>query len=274
MPELFAHIYLLIFGKLAVGGLLSLAIPPFAEMERGFYKSTAAVYLMCGIFMALGDASLFAGDAAFRPHVVEVGAWITFCVFFSLYLISLYVEVPVLRSRSFPISILVGVFALALAGWRLAPIEASGPAGLVMASWMLTGAAVTGAAASGMLLGHWYLIDTGLDLAPMNRMTAFYRSCLRWEVIVVLLGGAAAFFWPGQPWQRGFNELGTGLDFWLIGGRFAAWGLAFLLGYLIRRTLDIPHTMAATGLFYIAALVVAVGEIIAHYLLFRTGLAL
>jgi hypothetical protein len=274
VPELFAHIYLLIFGKLAVGGLLSLAIPPFAEMERGFYKSSAAVYLVCGIFMAVGDASLMNSDAAFRPHAVEVLAWSAFCLTFSAYLISLYVEVPLVRARSFTISIVLGLFALTVAGFRLAPADAAGPAGLIAATWIVAGAAVTGAATSGMLLGHWYLIDTGLDLAPLNRMTAFYRTCLRWEVGLIAVGVIVAMLWPGQPWQTGFAELGTGLNLWLVIGRIFAWGLAFMLGSLIRRTLDIPHTMAATGLFYIAALVVAVGEIVSHYLLFRTGLTL
>ena len=47
-----------------------------------------------------------------------------------------------------------------------------------------------------------------------------------------------------------------------------------VLMHLIGRTLAIPQTMAATGLFYIQALVVAVGEICGHWLLFRTGLPL
>ena len=35
MEILFAHTYLCLFGKLAVGGLLSLAVPPFFDLERG-----------------------------------------------------------------------------------------------------------------------------------------------------------------------------------------------------------------------------------------------
>jgi len=43
---------------------------------------------------------------------------------------------------------------------------------------------------------------------------------------------------------------------------------------MIRRTLDVPQTMAATGLFYIAVLAVLVGEMLGRFILFRTGLPL
>jgi hypothetical protein len=60
----------------------------------------------------------------------------------------------------------------------------------------------------------------------------------------------------------------------LVVGRIVAWVLAAILLLLIRKTLEIPQTMAATGLFYIEALVGAVGQILALWLLFRTGLPL
>jgi len=50
--------------------------------------------------------------------------------------------------------------------------------------------------------------------------------------------------------------------------------LTGVLFILIEKTLEIPQTMAATGLFYIAALGAAVGEIASHWLLFRTGIPL
>ena len=37
----FSACFLLVFGQLAVGGLAALAVPPFAMLERGFYKSSA-----------------------------------------------------------------------------------------------------------------------------------------------------------------------------------------------------------------------------------------
>jgi hypothetical protein len=44
------------------------------------------------------------------------------------------------------------------------------------------------------------------------------------------------------------------------------------LAYMIWRTLQIPHTMAATGLFYIALLGVFVGEILGRQILTLSSL--
>jgi hypothetical protein len=43
---------------------------------------------------------------------------------------------------------------------------------------------------------------------------------------------------------------------------------------MIWKTLQIPQTMAATGLFYIAILSVLVGELMSRFILFRTSLPL
>ena len=51
-------------------------------------------------------------------------------------------------------------------------------------------------------------------------------------------------------------------------GPVAALGVA----WLIHRTLQIPQTMAATGLFYIAILAVLVGEMLGRLILLRTSL--
>ena len=53
-------------------------------------------------------------------------------------------------------------------------------------------------------------------------------------------------------------------------GPIAALGVA----WLIHRTLQIPQTMAATGLFYIAILAVLVGEMLGRLILCRTSLPL
>jgi hypothetical protein len=61
----------------------------------------------------------------------------------------------------------------------------------------------------------------------------------------------------------------------LLGMRLVLGPLAsLLLAYMIWRTLQIPQTMAATGLFYIATLAAVVGEFLGRFILFRTALPL
>ncbi len=273
METLFAHTYLHLFGKFAVGGLLAMAVPPFAEMERGFYKSTGAVWLVTAFIMSGGETSLFLADD--DQGVVGLGgllAWWLFTGIFSVYYLTLYVDWPLLRARSFPLAVFTGLIAVAITAAGYRPVSAMVLAGIPYATASATGACVVGGAATGMLLGHWYLIDTGLDLAPLKRMLAFFRYAFVIHVVTVLAGLAILALWPGGPLSEGFAAATGDRFVWLTLGRISAWGLTALLIFLIKRTLDIPQTMAATGLLYIAALVVAVGEIISHWLLFRTGL--
>ena len=58
-------------------------------------------------------------------------------------------------------------------------------------------ALLLGAAATGMLLGHWYLIDRDLSLQPLEQTLALYRRCLELQVgllvvMTLLLGVAGA----------------------------------------------------------------------------------
>ncbi len=273
MESLFAHTYLLLFGKLAAGGLLALAVPPFAMMERGFYKSTAVVYLALALIIATGEASLYLH--AGKTQVVslgEVALWVLFAVAFSAYCISLFLESGVLRARTFPVAVTLGFVAVAVTTYGYKPEGSSAVLGIpfVLSNW--AGAALAGGTATGMLLGHWYLIESNLDLAPLHRMLRFVSLALRCDVAFVAAGLLLIWWWPGGPLEGGLNAAFGGTFVWLTVGRVVSWALAGTLVVLIGKTLAIPQTMAATGLFYIAALVVAVGEILSHWLLFRTGL--
>lgn len=273
----FAHTYLFLFGKLAAGGLLSLAVPPFFELERGFFRSTGAVYLAAAFLMVLGLAALrlqYAGAGAAAGSATAMTLWAVFLLIFAAYYLTLFVELPFLRARLFPLAVLTGFAAVGSTAATYVPAGVSVAAVIPFALSACAGAGLVGAGVSGMLLGHWYLIETDLDLAPLTRMLAFCRGCLVAEVACVLFGVSVVWLWPGSPWRDGFAALLGGRYAWLVAGRLAAWGLAGFLLLLIRKTLAIPQTMAATGLFYIEALVGAVGQILALWLLFRTGLPL
>ena len=275
MEILFAHTYLILFGKLAVGGLLALAVPPFFDVERGFYKSTAAVYLALGYLMFTGEAYLLARYRA--AHVVMPAGLISWGIFvslFSAYVLTLFVERPAIRARVFPAAVLSGFIALAVTGWAYVPANVALAAGIPFAAALWTGAAAAGAAVTGMLLGHWYLIETGLDLLPLRRMLAFCKICVRAEIAAVSIAVVTLWLWPSGPWHEAFAAAFGERFVLLVVGRVAMWCAALVLLQLIERTLAIPQTMAATGLFYIQALTIAVGEILGHWLLFRTGLPL
>ena len=280
MEMFFAHTYLLLLGKLAIGGLLSLAVPPFIQVGGGFYTSTAAVYLAAAWLMFGGDLSLYLSQGCNGPvALLPLAAWGLFATLFSAYYLTLFIELPVLRAKLFPVAVGAGALALAFGAAQYRPETASWATAALYIVVLWTGAAVLGAAVTSMLLGHWYLIDTGLDLAPFRSMLAFCRRCLIGEVATVLLVAlllsllALLTTEAGSHWQEAAGSLWPRYGF-LLAVRGLAWAMAAGLLLMAARTLAIPQTMAATGLFYLEALVVLVGQIAGHWLLFRTGLPL
>jgi len=92
-------------------------------------------------------------------------------------------------------------------------------------------------------------------------------QCLFYLVAALLLylaGNAASVTALDRLWQRHSTLLVTRL----MTGQIAP----LILSWMIWRTLKIPHTMAATGLFYIALLGVFVGEILGRQILALTAL--
>jgi hypothetical protein len=270
----FSACFLLVFGQLAVGGIAALAVPPFTVLERGFYKSSAAVFLASALVYLGGRTGLAVRAGTITGgRLIELGLWLAFAVATSLYLASLWADAGRRRARAYASALLIGVAALAVSAsaYRVGPVVS--PATILYPLAFLTGALVLGAVATGMLLGHWYLIDLGLSIEPLRRLFRYFVGTIVAHVIVLTLtvlmmaiGPDAAIAAVGALWHDHAA---------LVAARFVLGPLAALaLALMIRRTLQIPQTMAATGLFYIAILFVLVGELLGRLILFRTSLPL
>ena len=270
----FSACFLLVFGQLAVGGIAALAVPPFAVLERGFYKSSSSVFLASAVVYLAGRAALVARAAPVPGRaVLELVLWSGFTAVTACYVYSLWHDARRLRARAYALALLLGILALSASGaaYRVGP--ALSPAAVLYPLAFLTGALVLGAVATGMLLGHWYLIDLGLSIEPMRRLFRYFVgtlvahvTVLALTILVMAVGPEPATAAVGTLW----HDHGA-----LLAARFVLGPLATLaLGLMIHRTLQIPQTMAATGLFYIAILFVLVGELLGRLILFRTSLPL
>ena len=274
----FAHTFLLVFGQVAVGGVLALSVPGFHEIERGFFKSTACVYLGCGLALLLGKGYLVCvaqPEALWSLRGVELGAWLGFCVCCGTYVYTLWGDPFVLRARMYLFTLLSGMAALSVSASPYRPMAPLASIETVLYPLsFLTSAAMLGAVATGMSLGHWYLIELGLSLDPFKRIFKFYAGTLIVHLSVLVVG-------TGLLLVAGREATLSGLSSLWIDHRALLWlrlGLGPLaslpLAYMIWRTLQIPQTMAATGLFYIATLAAVVGELLGRFILFRTALPL
>lgn len=124
---------------------------------------------------------------------------------------------------------------------------------------------VMGAVLLGMILGHAYLTEPGLPIAPLRFLAWVFLGTLCLQGI--LTAQRLAVVW------------GLGLDLWPVGffagirivvGLVAPGCVAVLTLYCIRTR----STMAATGLLYVALIMVGAGEAIARYLLLAHNLLL
>jgi hypothetical protein len=262
---LFARCFLLVFCQLGVGGLLSLAVPPFHELERGFFKSSAGVFLSASLIGGGGSIYLLLTRPASGVGIPEAILWGVHLVLFALYLWTLWGELVILRARLYTSALLSGVVALALSAQALVGDRGVGLGVLSMLS-ALVAAAALGGVTTGMLMGHWYLIDPGMEIEPFRRCFRFFVRAMVAEVGVLIAIAAVLAIAPPTD-AGGHLEL---FALRIVLGPLAALGIALM----IQRVLAIPQTMAATGLFYIATLAVLVGEFLGRYFTFCTGMPL
>lgn len=267
--------FLLLFYQVALGGLFAIAATPFHELERGFYKSTGGVLLVIGALGFLGKADLFVeslSDGARPAATVEILLYLFFVVFFALYILSLWGERVRFRARTFTLALFTGLAGLAASTPNFYQTPFWSLETLVYPLSFFLSALVLGGVTVGMLIGHWYLIDTGQSIDPFIRIYRFFfislivqvGFLLTLPVLLYLLGSPKSIVRLRQFWEEHQILLWTRL---LI-GQVAP----LILSGMIWRTLKIPHTMAATGLFYIALLGVFVGEILGRQILALTSL--
>jgi hypothetical protein len=275
----FAACFLLVFGELAVGGAFALAIPPFFRVERGFYKSSASVYLASGLVPAVGLALLAARQSGGAvPAAVGLwlvaALWLLFCAVLALYLWTLWRDNGRLRARSYTSALAIGLIAVGAHVMLLKPGSFGFVAASLYALTAIGSSLVLGLVSGGMLFGHWYLIDPNL---PVDYLRSFVRllggalladlALLALTVMLLALAGGA----PGAGairtlWDSHLALLATRMVLGPVATLVLAW--------MCWQTLQVPQTMAATGLLYIAVMSSLVGEMLGRFILFRTAVPL
>ena len=271
----FSSSFLLFFYQIALGGLFGLSATPFHELERAFYKSTAGVLFVIAVLGLWGKSPLYwqniAGENSFAT-VAEILFYGLFVISFAAYIISLWGENRAFRARSFASCVLCGSTGLIFTahGFYQAPFWSLET--LVYPIAFFLSALLLGTVTVGMLLGHWYLIDTGQSLDPFVRIYKFFVVALVLQTIFLLMALIVLYNFGVSESVIGLERLWTDHRTLFLTRIIAGQVAPLILSWMIWRTLVIPHTMAATGLFYIALLGVFVGEILGKQILALTSL--
>lgn len=267
----YATAFVMFLYQLSVGGLVGLSVTPFTELERGFYKSTAGVLAAAAVLALWGRLDLLPEKPGFGD-ILSLVLLAGFIVFLILYFISLWGERAFLRARFFSTAILTGLAGIMVASYGfshspLGPVEAVFlPVSFVVSSLLL------GAVTVGMLIGHWYLIETGQSLEPFLRVFRFFVAML--VVQTGLEAVAAALLYLFGTAHTVATVRGLFEDhLLLLSSRFlVAQAAPLALSWMIWKTLaDFRNTMAATGLFYVALLGVFVGGLLSSQILALAG---
>jgi hypothetical protein len=261
--------------QIAFGGLLAVAGTPFHEIERAFYKSTAGVLYVIALLELWGESSLWMQgtlQASVWGTRLEIIFHLIFVLAFSCYMASLWMELPSFRARSFAISILTGLAGLMLSAHRFYHAPLLSLETLVYPSMFFVSALLLGSVTVGMLIGHWYLIDTGQSLDPFVRIYKFFVFSLIAQCVLFALSLVLLHFFGVPSTVKAMEQLWREHSTLLVTRVIVGQCAPLVLSWMIWRTLLIPHTMAATGLFYIALLGVFVGEILGRQIIALTAL--
>ena len=273
--QTFSSSFLLLFYQIALGGLLGLSVTPFHELEKAFYKSTAGVLLVIAILGFWGKSHIYwqviSTETSFAI-LAEILFHALFVLSLAAYMISLWGENQELRARSFASAVLCGFTGLLFSahGFYRAPFWAVETFIYPIAFFL--SALLLGTVTVGMLLGHWYLIDAGQSLDPLIRIYKFFVATLVVQTIFLLTSLIVLYAFGVSGSAISLERLWTD-HLALFSTRVILGQVApLILAWMIWRTLMIPHTMAATGLFYIALLSVFVGEILGKQILALTSM--
>ena len=271
----FSSTFLLFFYQIALGGLFALAGTPFHEIERAFYKSTAGVLYVIALLGLWGKSALYIDQISIGLSLsvgLEIVLHVAFLAAFSSYMASLWMERQSFRARSFAASVLTGLAGLIVSAHSFYQAPLISIETVIYPASFFLSALLLGSVTIGMLIGHWYLIDTGQSLEPFIRIFRFFVMTLIAQCIFFLLAPVAVAA-IGTPPSAAALAIAYERHFTLLTLRVLVGQVApLILSWMIWRTLLIPHTMAATGLFYIALLGVFVGEILGRQILALTTL--
>jgi hypothetical protein len=271
----FSSSFLLFFYQIALGGLFGLSATPFHELERAFYKSTAGVLFVIAVLGFWGKSHLYwqniSAENSFAT-VAEILFHGLFVVSFAAYTVSLWGENQAFRARSFASCVLCGTTGLIFSahGFYQAPFWSFETVFYPIAFFL--SALLLGTVTVGMLLGHWYLIDTGQSLDPFIRIYKFFVIALVVQTIFLLISVIVLYNFGVLESVIALERLWTDHRTLFLTRVISGQVAPLILAWMIWRTLVIPHTMAATGLFYIALLGVFVGEILGKQILALSSL--
>jgi hypothetical protein len=264
--------FFFLFSQLGVGMMLALLFLNPRRIGNGFFKFAS---LTAGILMGVPLAFDY-----FFPSPYRAGYAPAILLLISIVLTVLYHRVINLDKFDAAFALLIGVVATGLASITLDSLVFNKLLNIAgWQHWLLVGnniaaAGILGTVLLAMVFGHWYLVIPKLSIDHLMKLTKVMMAAILIRIVSVVVTLAFIKTEPSLPLGRVLSvlmlSLDQGLFFWprLICGIVAP----IVLAVMIHSTVQIRHTQAATGLLYVAVIVLLLGEFMSKFLLFSVQL--
>ena len=262
------EIVFLVFGQLAVGGVFLLSLPSLETTGIGFFRTNGLVFLVTVILGLL----LFPVQASEWMTLFSRLDLIALIFFFFmafiavlfLYNLRLWFNHPHHSRRLLFLASFLGSVAILLSARYYLPEGSGMIRAFFLSVHFLTASLLLGAGVLGMLLGHSYLTAPDLSIVPLRNLVKIFMVLVFVEAGVALMSLVLL-----APMQRLVDALMLrrfeGLYLWvrLLIGMVGP----MVLAPMIVQTVKERATMSATGLLYVAMMMVIIGEIFSRFFL-------
>lgn len=255
--------------QLAGGSMLAIGLGRIDDMAWRYLRLVAIV---AGATIALTIGLTLAGSSRSERNATITNLAVDAAMFLAVVWIILNArQKERVRSIQRLSAALGGSFAVIAALLMLNSTMTVPPAGIawpLSIASILGGALLIGSVTAAMLLGHRYLTDTGMTIAPLRRLTALFIAAIvlrTLTVAIALVVGRAILssYDPSRDWILFFLAIRVAIG--LLGTAV----FAYMIWDCVRRR----STQSATGILYLTMVFVFIGELTAQYLLRWKGLA-
>jgi hypothetical protein len=264
--------FFFLFSQLGVGMMLTLLFISPRTIGSSFFKFaslTAAILL--GV--TLGFNFLFPSPVRMSPVPVVfllISALLT-AIYNRVVDVDKFTAASVLLAGA-TVTGLISIAADSLAFTRLMAL--GGWENWTLLVNHLAATALLGSVMLTMVFGHWYLVVPKLSIEPLARLTRVLMWTIAIRVVTMLASLVVLRLEQALPMSAVLRELmvGQAMFFWprIIFGVL----VPVILVVMIRSTVQIRHTQAATGLLYLAVVALLFGEFFSKFLLFAVNIAL
>ena len=254
------EIAFLVLGALSVGGTLLLAHPTLATVGISFYRTNGLVFLITFLLgLLIGVPSVSSGNFSLSYSAFF---YLTSLLILFFYNLRLWFRNPYSSTVLLGSAFLFGTTGILISLKDFIALETPPFLFFVISAHTVIGSLLLGAGTLAMLLGHSYLTRPSLSIVPLLSFSKLFMG-------LVFLEGFVAIFYLilAAKSQTVMNAIllhsFEGLYLWIrfLVGIFGP----MILAPMIIKTVQERATMSATGLLYIAMLMVIIGALFSRF---------